>query len=186
MNSFVRVRVDDPTESIFTRFVFFFLWSNETDSFAVVNVRSSLVVNGGCSVQAESGILRRCRDIECQYVSCDHPLVRVGNESDHRHFKRSDHAPGLPTGAPADHRLLARGRWTYLPRSQLQVAVVSFEQFALSHRQLIVPSRASVVFQVSLNSPMTRRTASTSKTISMWTSRSEEVPCSAQASRSRC
>ena len=151
MNSFVRVRVADPTESNSTRFVFFFLWSNEMDSFAVVNVRSSLVVNGGCSVQAKSGIFSGA--VETLNVNASLAIIRWFGWG-------TDPSPALQTIRP---RTRTSNRRTGRPSppcarkvdiSSKELASksqsFSFEQFALSHRQLVVPNRASVVFQVSL------------------------------------
>ncbi|BFU89908.1 MAG: hypothetical protein NTAFB01_10950 [Nitrospira sp.] len=151
MNSFVRVRVDDPTESNSTRFVFFFLWSNETDSFAVVNVRSSLVVNGGCSVQAKSGIFSGA--VETLNVNASLAIIRwfgwgtdpvTGTSND-----QTTHPDFQPTHRQTIASLRAEGGHIFQGAS-FKSQSFSFEQFALSHRQLVVPNRASVVFQVSL------------------------------------
>lgn len=151
MNSSVRVRVNDPTEFNSTRFVFFFLWSNETDSFAVVNVRSSLIVNGGCSVQAKSGIFSGA--VETLNVNASLAIIRwfgwgtdpvTGTSND-----QTTHPDFQPTHRQTIASLRAEGGHIFQGAS-FKSQSFSFEQFALSHRQLVVPNRASVVFQVSL------------------------------------
>ncbi|MCU0974450.1 MAG: hypothetical protein MUF80_10940 [Burkholderiales bacterium] len=151
MNSFVRVRVNDPTASNSTRFVFFFLWSNETDSFAVVNIRSSLIVNGGCSVQAKSGIFSGA--VETLNINAQLAIIRwfgwgmdpvTGTSND-----QTAHPAFQPTQRQAIAFLRAEGGHIFQGAS-FKSQSFSFEQFALSHRQLVVPNRASVVFHVSL------------------------------------
>jgi hypothetical protein len=40
-----------------TEFVFYFLWRNESDYYAVVNIESSLILSGYCQIKADTGIL---------------------------------------------------------------------------------------------------------------------------------
>jgi hypothetical protein len=56
MNSSIRISIDTNTGTDLTSFTFLFLWENESDFFAVTNVRSSLVLNGGIGVGAGTGI----------------------------------------------------------------------------------------------------------------------------------
>jgi hypothetical protein len=57
MNSFVKFEVIKHSGIDSTAFLFYFIWTNDSDSFAVVNVDTSLVLNGVCQVLADSGIL---------------------------------------------------------------------------------------------------------------------------------
>ena len=151
MNSFVRVRVDDPTASNSTRFVFFFLWSNNTDSFAVLNIRSSLIVNGGCSVQAKSGIFSGA--VETLDINASLAIIRWFGWGTDPVTDTSNDQTAHPD-SQATHRqtiasLRAEGGHIFQSAS-FKSQSFSFEPFALSHRQLVVPNRASVVFHVSL------------------------------------
>ena len=151
MNSSVRVRVNDPSGFNSTRFVFFFLWSNETDEFAVANVRSSLIINGGCSVQAASGIFSG--DTQTLDINASLAIIRwfgwgtdpvtgnSNNQTPHPDFQATHRQNVASLRADGGH--IFQG-------ANFKSKSFSFEQFSLSHNQLVVPNRASVVFQVSL------------------------------------
>jgi hypothetical protein len=151
MNSFVRVQVIDAAASNKTRFVFFFLWSNDTDSFAVANVSSSLIINGSCSVQAAPGFFSG--DTQTLEMNASLAIIRwfgwgtdpvTGNSND-----QTTHPDFQPTHRQNVASLRAEGGHVF-QGAGFDSRSFSFEQFALSHHQLVVPNRASVIFQVSL------------------------------------
>jgi hypothetical protein len=55
-NSFAKIQMDTNRGSRSTNFSFDFLWENQSDYNAVVNVETSLVLNGICKVGAGKGI----------------------------------------------------------------------------------------------------------------------------------
>jgi hypothetical protein len=56
LHSSVKVRINTNTGSDFTQFNFYFFWENNSDFFAVVNVDTSLILNGFCEIEAVNGI----------------------------------------------------------------------------------------------------------------------------------
>ena len=56
MNSSVRINIKAFFAFDSTSFNFYFIWENESDFFAVVDVTSFLVVNGACDVFAATGL----------------------------------------------------------------------------------------------------------------------------------
>ncbi|MGA8595883.1 MAG: hypothetical protein WB676_14285 [Bryobacteraceae bacterium] len=56
-DSFVKFLVDTSEGSDSTQFVFYFWWENEQSSFALVNVNTSLILNGTCGVSAAPSVL---------------------------------------------------------------------------------------------------------------------------------
>lgn len=55
-NSFVTVYVDKKNGADDTQFKFHFLWTNESDAWSLVNVTTSLILNGFCIANADLGI----------------------------------------------------------------------------------------------------------------------------------
>jgi len=151
MNSSIRVLVNTDRESNSTRFVFFFLWSNDTDSFAVANIRSSLIVNGGCSAQAKPVIFSG--DIATLSINASLTIIRwFGWGSDPVTGNSNDQTPH-PDSQPTHRQNLAflRAEGGHIFQSAgFKSKSFAFEQFPLSHRLLVIPNRASVIFQVAL------------------------------------
>jgi hypothetical protein len=151
MNSFVRVLVNTDRDSNVTRFVFYFFWPNDTDAFAVINLSSLLVVNGACSAQAKSGIFSG--DVATLSADASMAIFRwSGWGKDPATGQSNDqtlHPDFQPTQRQNIAFLRAEGGHIF-EGADFKSKALAFEQFPLSHRMLIVPNRASVLLQISL------------------------------------
>jgi hypothetical protein len=54
-NNRAKFKIDTSSGTVQTAFVFYFLWRNESAYYAVMNVQSSLILNGGCYVEGDAG-----------------------------------------------------------------------------------------------------------------------------------
>jgi len=151
MHSSFKVLVNVIGGSDSTRFIFFFLWENESDFTAVANVSSSLVVNGGCSVQAKPGI----------FSGDTATLSLVGSLTS---MRWSGWGTDPVTGASNDQTpdpnfqqsqrqqiafLQAEGGFIFTS-AVFKSQSFSFQPFPLSHSMFIIPGKAVVIFQVAL------------------------------------
>jgi hypothetical protein len=151
MNSSVDVLVNIIDGSNSTRFVFFFLWQNASDFTAVANVASSLIVNGACSVQARPGILSGHR-------------ATLGIAASLRLMRWSGWGTDPVTGESIDQTLnpnvqqTQRRQVTFLDAQGGHIfegaafasKSFSFEPFPLSHSLFVIPGKAVVIFEVTL------------------------------------
>jgi hypothetical protein len=151
MNNSVNVLVNTITGSDSTRFVFFFLWRNESDFFAVANVNSSLIVNGGCSVQAVPGIFSG--DKATLSLASSLTLMRwSGWGTDPITGQNADQTPD------PNFQQTQRQQISYLEvqgghifeSAPFKSQSFSFQPFPLSHSLFVVPGQAVVVFEVAL------------------------------------
>lgn len=55
LDNWIKVKVDTNAGSDSTQFGFYFMWQNESDAYAVVNVSTSLILNGATQVVAAQG-----------------------------------------------------------------------------------------------------------------------------------
>ena len=144
-NSSARVLVNKDEGSNSTRFVFFFLWRNESDFFAVANVGSSLVINGRCLIFANDGII--FPDTATLNIAASLSLVRwfgwgTGNDQTMHPNVQSTQRQQVVSFSVEGGNILSLGDFD--GRS------FSFEAFPLSHSLFVIPGGASVVFQVAL------------------------------------
>jgi len=81
-NSFVKIKVYVHSGYIdTTRFVFHFLWTNQSEFTAVVKAKTSLIFNGYCLVEAGTGVLYG--DNQSQFnVGASHRIWRWGGWGD--------------------------------------------------------------------------------------------------------
>lgn len=153
MHSSVRIFVDAKSGSKLAEFVFFYIWENDSDAFAVVNVASSLVVNGSCS--ANSGLSYfGGNDISLGLVT-DLSLRRwSGWGTDSVTGKSLDFTYVWPAQSSqiqdiAD--IFVEGNFPLLGSFHPNfVKVFQFSQFPLSRDLFLVPDEASVIFEVRL------------------------------------
>jgi hypothetical protein len=150
-SSSVRVLVNKNDGSNSTRFVFFFLWRNESDAVAVANVGSSLVLNGRCLVFANDGII--FPDTATLNIAASLSLVRwfgwgtdpvTGQSNDqtlHPNFQSTQRQQVVSFSVEGGNIL---GLGEFEGRS------FSVEAFPLSHSLFVIPGGASVIFQVAL------------------------------------
>jgi hypothetical protein len=152
LNSFVKILVNKQQGSAATRFVFFFFWRNPSDFTAVINVKSSLIVNGGCSVQATAGIFsghRSSVDILATLTlmrwfgwGVDPVTGNSNNQTPHPDVQKTQFQQVTFLDAKGGH---------IFEGADFEGQSFSFEQFPLSHSLLVVPPKASLVFQVELH-----------------------------------
>ena len=152
MNSSVRVLVNVIRGFDETHFVFFFLWENESERSAVVNVASSLVVNGACSVQAVAGIYAghtatlelaaSLRLVRWSGWGTD-PVTGASNDQTFdQNFQQGD--------GQAVASLQAKGGHIF-ESADFKSQSFSFQPFPLSHNLFVIPAKAVVIFEVALD-----------------------------------
>ena len=151
MHNSVRVLANVIGGSDFTRFVFFYLWENESDFVAVMNVGSSLVVNGACSVQAVPGIFSG--DTSTLNLAASLTLMRwSGWGTDPVTGASNDQTPD-PNFQQSQRQLVAslqaRGGHIF-DSADFKSQSFSFQPFPLSHNMFIIPGKAVVIFEVAL------------------------------------
>jgi hypothetical protein len=153
-NSFVTVYVDKKHGGDDTQFKFHFLWTNESDAWSLVNVTTSLILNGLCIANADLG-----------YVDGDSvKLLMQAN----LYLMRWSGWPPDPNGKPADQtyepiRQASQGQnvvnwyvagYGYFgggpPGYNYQRQVFTATPFDLSYRLFPVPPRGVAIFEVSL------------------------------------
>jgi hypothetical protein len=151
MNSSVRVFVETDRETDATNFVFFFLWSNAADSAAVVNVRSSLIAHGFCRVQAKAGLFSG--DTATLNIDATLEIMRWSGWGTDPITGRSNdqtlHPDFQPTQRQNIASLRAKGGHIFDDADSDSKSFV-FDGFPVSHSLLVIPSGATVVFQVTL------------------------------------
>src|SRR5260370_22529131 len=153
-NSFVTVYVDKKHGADDTQFKFHFLWTNESDAWSLVNVTTSLILNGFCIANADLG-----------FFSGD--SVRLLLEA-HLNLMRWSGWPPDPNGKPADQtyepiRQAAQLQnvvdWSVAgygifgggpPGYNYQRQVFMMAPFDLSYRLFPIPPRGVAIFEVSL------------------------------------
>lgn len=151
MNSSMDVFVNKAVGSQGTHLNFFFLWVNPSDLASVVNVRSSLIVNGACSVQAHSGIISGHRsglDIVASLIiqrwskwGNDPITGDSNNQTPHPDFQDTQIQPITFLEAQGGH---------IFQEAAFKSQSFSFQQVPLSHRLLLVPPSAVTIFEVSI------------------------------------
>jgi hypothetical protein len=129
------------TNSGNTEFDYWFLWENESDYAAVVNVTSSLVFTGHCSVSAAQGIFsgqETSLGIQAKLTLWEwwqNPPVAIGYEG-------SQNQQVLDLYVQGGH-IFQTGR--------SKTRDFSFEKFDLSYNSMFfIPARATAVFTVSV------------------------------------
>jgi hypothetical protein len=150
-NSSVRVLVSKNDGSNSTRFVFFFLWRNESDFFAVANVGSSLVINGRCLIFANDGIV--FPDTATLNIAASLSLVRwFGWGTDPVTGQSNDQTlhPNFQSTQRQQVVFFSVEGGNILSLGDFEGRSFSFEAFPLSHSLFVIPGGASVIFQVAL------------------------------------
>jgi hypothetical protein len=150
-NSSVRVLVNKNDGSNSTRFVFFFLWRNESDFFAVANVGSSLVINGRCLVFANDGIL--FADSATLNIAASLTLVRWSGWGADPATGHSNDQTVHPNSQSTQRQQVVSfsvDGGNIVSLGDVDGKSFSFETFPLSHSLFVIPGGASVMFQVAL------------------------------------
>lgn len=148
--SFVRVNIADVAAGTQNRaFVFYYLWSNPSAGYAVVNVSTSLILNGVCDLGANTG-----------FFSGDH--THLDSSAQLMLWRNGGWGTDPATGVSLDQSYYPGYAQTlYSPIVSLDAqggglfgdpgsAGKTFlqEDFPLSYPQMVVPGYASVMFMV--------------------------------------
>jgi hypothetical protein len=150
-NSSVRVLVNESDGSNSTRFVFFFLWTNESDFFAVANIASSLIINGRCLIFANDGIV--FTDTATLNIAASLSLVRWFGWGTDPVSGQSNDQTNYPISQSTQRRSVASFSvegGNILSLGDVEGQEFSFEAFPLSHSLFVIPGGASVILQVAL------------------------------------
>jgi hypothetical protein len=154
LNSFVKFEVITKSGADSTSFVFYFIWTNASDSAAVINVDTSLVLSGLCQVLADGGVLRGHTNTITLQANLQ--LTRwFGWGVDPVTGASNDQTP-FPFPQPTQSQSVAQlsqygGDWFDDPSGDNQRTFL-FQPFSLSADLIPIPAGASMLFQVSLMS----------------------------------
>ena len=152
LNSSIKFEIITRSGADATTFLFYFLWTNDSDFAAVVNVNSSLVLNGVCQVLADSGILQGHHN----YITLSANLILM---------RWSGWGTDPVTGASNDQTLFPfpqqtqfqtvaqldqyGGDWFDDPSGNNEQSF-NFQPFSLSCDLIAIPARATTLFEVSI------------------------------------
>jgi hypothetical protein len=152
LDNWIKVKVDTNAGSDSTQFGFYFMWQNDSDAYAVVNVNSSLILNGVCEVAADTGFFSG--DTTTLYSSAYLSLIRW-----------SGWGTDPSTGESMDGTLepyYEQSQYQMVESMQVQgggffgdVAedsrMFSFTPFDVSYNTFAIPGHAVAIFEVALS-----------------------------------
>ncbi len=152
MNSWIKVLVERHEESDNTTFTFYFLWTNESEFAAVVNVATSLVLNGVCEVVASEGIFSG--DYDALSLTASLALIRwSGWGTDPVTGQSNDQTPEpfvQSTQFQTASSLAAQGGSIFGSTFPGEIQFFSFQPFDLSYSLFAIPAGATTLFEVSV------------------------------------
>jgi hypothetical protein len=142
------IRVEDvgPAHNYY-RFVFYYIWENLSEYYAVVNVSTSLVLTGTAAASTNAGILTS--DFAVAELSCYLDLIRNGGWG----IDPITNTPADGTEYPAFQQTMS----SFMASLNAQFAITSVQEdfsvqpFDLSFVDMVVPGGASVLFGVTLS-----------------------------------
>lgn len=144
MHSFVNFKIDTNVGGNLTEFGFYFFWRNDSDAPAVVDVSTSLILNGICSAKAASGLLSgdacylqiftNLSLLEWWDQTSGQPAQPLPESSQMKYAVQFD-CSGGGLGSPADYKY----------------KVFFHAPFDLSYTLFTVPGKSVAVFYVALN-----------------------------------
>jgi hypothetical protein len=145
LNSSAKIRTVKQGGDGFTFFRFYFLWTNSSQSAVVVNVKTSLVLNGICGVLADTGILFGHDNV--LILTAGLQLTRwTGWGTDNQTRFPFEQSTQFQTPA----YLQARGGGLF-GDSDLKEQEFNFQPFDLSCDQIAIPAGATTLFEVWLS-----------------------------------
>lgn len=152
MDSWIKVLVERRQGSDNTTFTFFFLWTNESEFAAVVNVGTSLVLNGVCEVVASEGIFSGdCDDLS---VTASLALMRwSGWGTDPVTGQSDDQTPepfAQATQFQTASSLAAQEGSIFGSTWPGEIQFFPFQPFDLTYSLFAIPAGATTLFEVSL------------------------------------
>jgi hypothetical protein len=123
-----------------TQFNFAFLWQNDNDYEAVVNVLTALILDGSCEVQAAPGFFSG--DTTDLYMNTHLSLLQLWNQGPDAY---------QPLDSQSVLHLNAQGGGIFgLGGSPGKPEILQQAVYDLSYSSLLVPPRESAVFEVDL------------------------------------
>jgi hypothetical protein len=154
-DSFMKVLVSKPanpgsSEGVY--FYFQYLWFNESNSPAVVNVSTSLVFNGFCTVSADKGIISG--DTTTLTLTARLGLIRYHGFGIDKGTGESLDGTYEPDVRPSQSQTVAslsKQGDSIFGSAQSKTQFFTFTPFELSHTMFHVPARATAVFEVLLD-----------------------------------
>lgn len=151
LNSSIKFLVNTIGGTDYTQFVFYFLWRNESESPVVVDVDSSLFLNGNCSVSAAPGFLSG--DVAYLNMNAGLGLIQWIGWGTDPHTGASNDQTFDPNPQPTQFQtvtdLKASGGHIF-DGADFHSQLFSLQPFPLSRDMFMVPGNASVIFQVGL------------------------------------
>jgi hypothetical protein len=151
MNSSIRILINTNSGSDDTRFVFYYLWANESEYAAVINAASSLVLNGACEADAAPGIfsgdsadLNMNASLTAMRWSGwgTDPVTGASNDQTvYPDYQQTQRQTIAALHAHGGHIFGGQG---------VDTRSFTFEPFDLSEKLIIVPGRAVTVFEITL------------------------------------
>jgi hypothetical protein len=152
MNSWIKVLVQRDAGSDNTAFTFFFLWTNDSEFAAVVNVGTSVVLNGVCEVVASEGIFSG--DYDDLSLTASLTLIRwSGWGTDPFTGQSNDQTPEpfvQTTQFQTASSLVAQGGSIFGTTFPGEIQVFPFQPFDLSYSLFAIPAGATTLFEVSV------------------------------------
>jgi hypothetical protein len=151
MNSSVKISVDKNAGADNTFFNFYFIWANESQFAAVVNVNTSLVLNGDCVVTAATGIFSGYHN-SIGLTGFLNLIRNTGWGTDPTTGASNDQTsfplliPQLQTMAFLD----SHGGGLFSGDHDRKEKTFNFQPFGLSCDQIVIPAGATILFEVSL------------------------------------
>jgi hypothetical protein len=150
-NSWIKLLIDTNAGSDYTQFLFYFLWENESDFFAVVNASSLLVVNGACEVMAAPGIFSG--DTADFNMNASLTTMRWSGWGTNPATGHSNDQTAYPDYQQSQYQTItslhAEGGHIF-GDAGIENEGFSFQPFNLSEDFILVPGRAVTLFEVAL------------------------------------
>ena len=151
-NNFVKFEIITRSGAAGTTFVFYFIWTNDSDFAVVLNVNTWLILNGICQVLADSGILHG----HTNYLTLTANLVIMrwsGWGTDPVTGASNDQTP-YPFTQPTQTQIVAQlsqngGDWFDDPSGNNEQSF-DFQPFQLGADLIVIPAHATTLFEVSL------------------------------------
>lgn len=143
--------VEDVQDAHFRTFVFYYLWENPSEFYAVVNVSTSLLFTGVCTATSNTGFFSG--DTSTVDMTCFLSLIRNGgwpNDPGSSTTADGTPYPGYASTAFASVVGLDAVGGGLFGDPGFQQQEFSVTPFDLSFPQMVIPGGASVLFEVSV------------------------------------
>lgn len=142
LNSTVRFRVNTNSGSENSAYIFYFVWENATDYYAVLNAETTLILNGMCELFAAPGFFSG--DSCFIYLSASLTPFLIQPDGS---WQLATPQTGQSQGVLG---LNASGGGLF-SSTDIESQTLSNQPFDLNYKLLLVPDRTTVVFEVGLD-----------------------------------